>query len=185
MRAVIILLLLAGAATAAQPDAKQAALAELQSKSGPVRFAEVRSGLYRGGQPTLHHVALLHDLGVETIIDLRSEDRHTREAEQREAERLGMKFESFPFWGPFGAKSELLFRIVAAIQEGKTVYVHCNLGRDRTSLVVALSQVMLDHWDAQRAWQRDAVDFGYQRGWWYGKIMDSFYRAVRDHASRP
>jgi protein tyrosine/serine phosphatase len=180
MRAWLLIALLSLARLAqAEPgadDVRRRALAELQGPRGPVRFAVVREGLYRGGQPTPHQIELLHDLGVQTVIDLR---HGSTDAEAAAAKRLGMHFVRFPFYGPFGAGSQFLKGIVEAIRSGGNVYVHCHVGRDRTSLVVALYRVLVDKWDPAEAWQKEAVAYGYVRGLWYGKIQDSYDAAVK------
>jgi protein tyrosine/serine phosphatase len=152
------------------------ALAELQGPTGPARFGVVRDGLYRGGQPTAQHLALLRALGVETIVDLR---RGSATAEEAAARRLGIRVVRFPFSGLFVADRELLVRIVAAVRGGGRVYVHCQAGRDRTSLVVALYRVLVDGWDARVAWQREAVDYGYVPWPWHPAIQASYRAAVR------
>jgi protein tyrosine/serine phosphatase len=181
---VIALVTLARLARAESPlnDVRQRALAELQGPRGPVRFALVREGLYRGGQPTPRQIELLHDLGVSTVIDLR---HGSTSEEAATAKRLGMRFVRFPFYGPFGADSHFLKSIVEAIRAGGNVYVHCHVGRDRTSLVVALYRVLVDKWDPVIAWQKEAVAYGYVRGLWYGKIQDSYEAAVKTLAERP
>jgi protein tyrosine/serine phosphatase len=154
----------------------QPALEELQGRGGPSHFGVVRNGLYRGGQPTARHLQLLRALGVETVIDLR---HGNTDKEAAEAKRLGMQFVRFPFYGIFGADSAFLARIVDAIRGGGRVYVHCRVGRDRTSLVIALYRVVVDGWDPATAWRREAVDYGYASGLWYGNILISYDAAVR------
>ena len=165
------------AALLAVPSALRAqpALDELKGRGGPAHFGVVRDGLYRGGQPTAHHLQLLRELGVETVIDLR---HGNTDKEAAEAERLGMRFVRFPFYGIFGADSAFLARIVEAIRGGGRVYVHCRVGRDRTSLVIALYRVLVDGWDPVTAWRREAIDYGYARGLWYGNIVLSYDAAV-------
>jgi protein tyrosine/serine phosphatase len=153
------------------------ALAELQGPTGPARFSVVRDGFYRGGQPTAHHLELLHALGVTTIVDLRYGGSAAEEAEAR---RLGMHFVRFPFSGLVVTDHQSLERIVDAIRGGGRVYVHCRQGRDRTSLVVALYRVLVDRWDASVAWQREAVGYGYVRWPWHPMIEASYRAALRD-----
>jgi hypothetical protein len=56
--------------------------------------------------------------------------------------------------------------------------VHCHVGRDRTSLVIALARVVCEGWAAADAWQHDAVAFGYRRNLWHRSIADSFQSAI-------
>jgi protein tyrosine/serine phosphatase len=156
----------------------QEALAELSGPNGPVRFAVVRDGLYRGGQPTAHHLELLRAAGIDTIVNLRMHDGTSRD-EAAEAARLGMRTVSVPFSGLFRVDLPYLMKAVDSIKSGGHVYVHCHAGRDRTSLVIALARVLLDGWGASQAWQHDAVAFGYRRVIWHRSIAESFEAAMR------
>jgi len=124
------------------------ALAELEGPTGPARFGVVDEGAYRGGQPTARHLMLLRSLGVQTIVDLRRGDI-------------------------FGADRDFLARAVAAMHSGGRAYEHCHVGRDRTSLVVALYRVVVDGWDPE-----EAVDYGHARWPWYFAIESSYRRAL-------
>lgn len=144
----------------------RAAFAALRSPDGPTRFAQVTPALYRGGQPTAAQLGLLHALGVRTVINLRDTPDAVA-AERAQAESLGMTFLNFPFSGLSRPDPTQLKAIVAAMQapgNGGAIYVHCQQGRDRTSLVVALYRVWVDGWDATTAWQREATDYGHG-GW--------------------
>jgi len=157
---------------------REEALAELSGPTGPVRFAVVREGLYRGGQPNMHHLELLRALGVETIVDLRLADRTSR-SEAADVARLGMRAVNVPFSGLFRVELSYLMKAIDTIKTGGRVYVHCHVGRDRTSLVVALARVLLDGWTPRDAWAHDAVAFGYRRNLWHRSMANSFDDAMR------
>jgi protein tyrosine phosphatase (PTP) superfamily phosphohydrolase (DUF442 family) len=137
----------------------------LRSQRGPTRFQQVAPALYRGGQPTAAQLAALHALGVRTIVDLRNTASAVAN-ERAEADRLGLRFLSFPFSGLAKPDPAQLRAIVAALADpaNGAVYVHCQQGRDRTSLVVALYRVWHDGWSPELAWQREADDYGHG-GW--------------------
>ena len=82
-------------------------------------------------------------LVVGTIISLRKENTWITTAERMEADRLGLKFLHFPFYGIFGASRSFIERILAEMRDpgNGMVYVHCQRGRDRSSLLVALHLV--------------------------------------------
>jgi protein tyrosine/serine phosphatase len=160
----------------------RAAYAALRSPDGPTRFAQVTPQLYRGGQPSRDQLALLRDLGVRTVINLRDTPGAVA-SERAQAEALGLTFRNFPFSGLSRPDPDQLRAIVAAMQQpgDGAVYVHCHQGRDRTSLVVALYRVWVDHWDAQTAWQREADDFGHG-GWrhvFFRKLDQAFVALTR------
>jgi protein tyrosine phosphatase (PTP) superfamily phosphohydrolase (DUF442 family) len=134
------------------------------SEEGPERFAMVSPTLYRGGHPSARDLELLRQLGVTRIIDLRRERLGSRRAERAEARRLGLEYVEFPFYGLFGADLAFLDRLLAQLQptDGGAVYVHCDGGRDRTSLVVALHRVVAHGWSPDVAWEREVLDFGHR-----------------------
>jgi protein tyrosine/serine phosphatase len=141
----------------------------------PVRFAQVDAHLYRGGQPTAEQVRRLHDLGVRTIICLRTSPSREEEAAAR---ALGMRFVNLPFRASFNVPDgNKLRQIVAAIESSPDpVYVHCAQGRDRTSLIVALYRVWVTRWAPAFAWQKEALDFGHGAPWFAG--LDVAFRAL-------
>lgn len=129
--------------------------------------------LYRGGEPTAQQLELLHKLGVRTIIDLRNNPDDVT-TEQAAAGKLGMRAVNFPFSGLSEPDPALLQNAVAAIRDAKegAVYVHCQQGRDRTSLIVALYRVWIDNWKPDVAWQSEALDFG------HGGLRAIFFRKL-------
>ena len=74
-------------------------VAQKISLQGVPNAGKVSDSLFRGAQPDLSNLNELKKLGVTTIVDLRSESRHTRDLEQRQAESLGIHFISIPVDG--------------------------------------------------------------------------------------
>ena len=162
------------------------ALAQLEGGSGPERFAMVSPRLYRGGAPTPDHLALLRALGVTRIVDLRREGIGARRFERSVARRLGMELVEYPFYGVFGADPSFLDGVLRelAIDDGGAVYVHCNDGRDRTGLVVALHRVTAQGWSAEEAWEREVLAYGHRPSVFVREIALTFQDAVLDHQHR-
>lgn len=139
------------------------AFAALRS-SGPDRFAMVTPSLYRGAAPSADDLELLRALGVTKVVDLRRESLGARRAEHAEARRLGLEYVEYPYYGVFGTDLAFLDRVVTELRadNGGAVYVHCGSGEDRTSLVVAAYRVAEQGWSAERAWEREALAYGYE-----------------------
>lgn len=142
------------------------AFAALRS-SGPERFAMVTPTLYRGGAPSADDLVLLRALGVTKVVDLRRESLGARRAEHAEARTLGIEYVEHPYYGVFGTDLAFLDRVLADLRsdDGGAVYVHCSSGEGRTSLVVALHRVVHEGWSAERAWEREALAYGYDATW--------------------
>jgi uncharacterized protein (TIGR01244 family) len=145
---------------------------------GPVRFSQVDERLFRGGQPSRADLAELRALGVKTVISLRNEDPLATRAEAAAAAELGLRFLHFPFSAAFTVSPELVDRVMGAIAapENGVVYVHCKVGRDRTSLMVALHLVRHRGWVPEQAWQRAALDYGHVPSFLYRKLAAAFAR---------
>lgn len=158
-----------GGGAAAPPSTLPAAMVptevlEQLADEGPERFAMVSPGLYRGGEPSAQDLELLRALGVTKVIDLRRERLGKRRAERAAARRLGLEYVEYPFYGVFGVDLAFLDRLLAELQpsDGGAVYVHCDDGRDRTSLVIALHRVVDHGWTPDVAWEREVLDFGHR-----------------------
>jgi protein tyrosine/serine phosphatase len=150
------------------------------------RFSYVDTHLLRGGQPSIAQLADLKALGVTTIISLRKENVRITAAERAESERLGLKFLHFPFYGIFGASRAFLELILDAMRDPANgmVYVHCQRGRDRSSLLVALHLVIDHAWDPEVAWRQAVLDYGYQPSFWYRRMRANFEMMVAAHVKR-
>jgi protein-tyrosine phosphatase len=156
-----------------RPGSAADAFKVLSSRRGPTRFAQVTPTLYRGGEPSDEQLALLSQLGVRTIIDLRNRPLEVA-AEEASARKLGIRALNFPFSGLSEPDPAVLEAAVAAIQTAQpgAVYVHCKQGRDRTSLIVALYRVWLQGWKPSVAWRSEALDFG------HGGVRAIFFRKL-------
>jgi protein tyrosine/serine phosphatase len=174
-----------GSAAPAAVMAPDALLSELIDE-GPERFAMVGPELYRGGEPSTRDLEMLHALGVTKIVDLRRESLGDRRAERAEARRLGIEYVEYPLYGVFGVDLSFIHRILGELSsagEG-AVYVHCDDGRDRTSLVIALHRVAAEGWDPEEAWEREALDFGHRPSVLRREIELTFRDYVYEHAAR-
>jgi protein tyrosine/serine phosphatase len=150
------------------------------------RFSYVDEHLLRGGQPSIAQLSDLKALGVSTIISLRKESSGITMAERVEADRLGIKFLHFPFYGIFGASHAFLGRILEEMRNpanGMT-YLHCQRGRDRSSLLVALHLVVDHAWEPERAWQEAVLDYGYRPSFWYRRMKRDFDSMAAAHKKR-
>jgi protein tyrosine/serine phosphatase len=150
------------------------------------RFSYVDANLLRGGQPSIAQLADLKALGVTTIISLRKENAGISRAERAEAHRLGLKFLHFPFYGIFGASRSFIESILEEMRDPANgmVYVHCQRGRDRSSLMVALHLVIDHAWDPELAWRQAVLEYGYQPTFFYRRMRTVFERMVAVHKKR-
>lgn len=148
------------------------AASELETTEGRpsvLRFQQVDTGLYRGGQPNAAGFAELARLGIKTVINLRrnSEEQHI-------VESLGMRYVDLSAsLHPFGvgggldaAVVERFFQIVGDPASGP-VFVHCRRGADRTGTIVAMYRIARQGWNVGDAY-REARSLGMR--WWHYSV---------------
>jgi protein tyrosine/serine phosphatase len=159
--ALCALMMLAGAAMA-QSEARYSELPE---------FHQVNQQLYRGAQPRDGGLRKLKELGIKTVISLRGENEITTD-ERKEAESLGLHYESVPLPGLNRPSSKDVERILALINapENQPVFVHCNHGKDRTGTIVAVYRITHDGWTSEQA-KAEAKRYGMS---WVQRGMKDF-----------
>lgn len=137
------------------------------------RFYQVDDKLYRGAQPDANGFKSLRALGIETVINLRTEADAIKTEEQRIVESLGMRYISLPIKdGNFFTRSrvvpeETIRQFFEALDAaGGRVFVHCHRGADRTGALVAFYRIARNGWNNQRAYE-EARTIG-MRSWYSG-----------------
>ena len=141
---------------------------------GLERFQQVDEKLYRGAQPDAAAFKRLKDLGIHTVINLRSESDAAKAGEQRLVESLGMRYVSLPIKdGNFFTRSRIIpedtiRKFFAELDAaGGRVFVHCRRGADRTGALVAFYRIARNGWENQRAYE-EARLVGMRS--WYGGL---------------
>ena len=114
-------------------------------------FHQVDDHILRGGQPSAEAWPDLATFGVETVIDLRREDEHSTTAEAQAVAAAGMKYFNVPMKGVVEPTNEQITRVLALLNSGSIVFVHCKRGSDRTGAVIACYRIEHDRWDHKRA----------------------------------
>ncbi|HET6669543.1 MAG TPA: tyrosine-protein phosphatase [Pyrinomonadaceae bacterium] len=150
------------------------------------RFHRVNEKLYRGAQPRAGGLMRLRKLGVRTVVNLRGSNEDIR-SEAQQARALGLNYFNVPL-GRIGRPADTKVRQALAIlnaPENQPVFVHCNYGRDRTGLIIAIYRLANEGWTAEEA-QREANRHG--MFWWkFGlkNYIRDFYSRTRREALSP
>lgn len=128
---------------------------------GITNFGEVTPHLFRGAQPTAEGFQTLQKKGIEVVVDLR---RNGISREQAAVTDLDMQFVSIP------SRCEVpqdlpwaRFLQVMRDNRGTKVFVHCELGKDRTGMAVAAYRMAEEGWSTDEALQEMKL-FGFSSG---------------------
>lgn len=186
------------------PSITEAALSPDLSGITINNFMQVEAGVYRGSRPTPEQIQELARIGVRTVIDLQGGDAEMPvagwimgeiepgeftkdiEAEGREVLAAGISnfynealnsFESVN--QPEAVKIQAALQIMSDPSK-LPVYVHCEHGKDRTGLVVALYRVIYDHWSPEQAHQ-EMIQMGHSGELdhlFTGELDEYFYKVT-------
>ena len=141
-------------------------------------FQKVNEHLFRGGQPKPEGFQQLKEMGVHTVIYLRSDDEKASK-ERALAEAAGLSFISVPLGNWSRPAKADIDKIMSMINDAgnQPVFVHCKRGADRTGTVIAIYRMTHDGWDAKQA-SDEAQKFGI--GWWQFAMRDFIHDYSRD-----
>lgn len=141
---------------------------------------KINDVLFRGAQPMENGLSELKKLGINTIVDLRGEDREKLEWERKEAESLGMRFVhlSVSGWAPPSDEQVAQFLSLFCDASHQRVFVHCRFGDDRTGVFVATYRMAVDKWSPEQA-MSEMYFFGFN-GIWHPS-MKEYVREFPNH----
>ena len=167
-------------------------------------ISKATEGIYRGARPLdLSEMQELKALGMKSILNLQGGDTKSKmwkyiswhepgenpeyiNAEKSVADTIGMGFENIPLNSLDPVSSDEDKEIDRALEfmnntENQPLYVHCEHGKDRTGLVVALYKVKYENVpvaDAYAEWVRKGHDKKAQI--FTGDLDDYFYKKVKE-----
>jgi protein tyrosine/serine phosphatase len=136
----------------------------------PTNFGMMEEWLYRGAAPDGNQLRSLAELGISTIIDLRSTAQRGYGAEVCQ---LGMTYVRLPLRPRSVPSEQTLQRFLSILdsEEGRPVYVHCRAGKHRAGLLLALYRVLEQGTDRKDA-LAEMRTYGFGRG--HRRMTDFF-----------
>lgn len=143
---------------------------------GVPNFAVVSPVLSRGAQPTREGFCRLSERGIRTILALRS-------GRADDAALAGLGFNLYRIrarqWNPETEEVVRAMKVILA-PEYQPVFVHCQAGKDRTGLVVAVYRILVDRWSVEGA-IAERKAFGAWDLWWEN---DAYLRRLGSEEAR-
>jgi protein tyrosine phosphatase (PTP) superfamily phosphohydrolase (DUF442 family) len=129
---------------------------------GVPNFYKASDKLYRGAQPTVEGMIRLQELGIKTVVNLRSS-----RSDHDEIAHTGLKYEQLDMTTLMvRTKDVIKFLQIVTDNNNTPVFVHCRRGADRTGLMCAIYRVVVEGWS-----KTEAIDemtkggFGFFSGW--------------------
>ena len=115
--------------------------------SGVPNLYRVSGELYRGDQPSPQGMQNIKDLGIKTIVNLRS-----FHSDRDEIGDTGLAYEHITMkpWHPEEKEAVRFLKIVTDPQR-LPVLVHCRHGSDRTGAMVAIYRIAVQGWSKNEA----------------------------------
>jgi len=148
---------------------------------GVENLARITPGLYRGAQPSAEGFKRLKEMGVKTVINLRS--NHTDDDEAKgtgiELVHIPMHADIFGSTAPTEEEIQKFFGVVLDPAK-QPVYFHCAHGKDRTGTMAALWRIEMDGWTPDEAIEEMRA-FGYHTIY---KDLIAFVRAYKPRGFR-
>lgn len=136
-----------GARPGSGPDARPVTWAVPLDRPGLPNLHRVSDRLYRGAQPTAEGMRHLKEMGVRTVLNLRS-----FHSDRDEIGETGLAYEHLYMkaWHP-EEKEVVRFLQIVSDPDRTPVFVHCQHGADRTGLLCAIYRIAVQSWDREEA----------------------------------
>ena len=129
--------------------------------AGLSNVGRVSPGIFRGAQPLQEGYKTLKAMGIKTIINLRSQH-----GEKDIVEAAGMQSIEIPMSVFRSVDIEKVNNIINSMinPDNQPVYIHCQLGQDRTGVVIAAYRMRVDGWSLSEA-EAEMQSFGFNDLW--------------------
>jgi len=142
----------ADAASVGPPNRGTTTLAD--GRAVPIEnFAQIDEGFYRGAQPDAAGFAALRELGVRTVVNLRSKHSDVKLAVPAGLQVVEIPMHAVIDSDPPTDDDVRAFFDVALDPDRRPVFVHCAVGKDRTGAMCALYRVEVQRWSPQKAFE--------------------------------
>ncbi|MDU1909777.1 dual specificity protein phosphatase family protein [Fusobacterium sp.] len=114
-------------------------------------FHKVSENLFRSAQPTREGMKKAEELGIGTVISLRSKQKDIELAENTDLKLIHVSMRA---WNP---RYEDAVKVMQFLNPDnlstneKPILIHCYHGADRTGMMVALYRMVYQNWEREEA----------------------------------
>jgi uncharacterized protein (TIGR01244 family) len=167
-----VLVLGAGAASAASLPPRPATWASPLEDAGLSNCYRIEPDFYRSAQPTADGFRKLASLGVKTVLDVAG-----GAGDAQVAEGTSLKLVHVPMTA-FGLRDDRVLEALRVLADpaNRPVVIHCRQGADRTGAIVALYRVVVQGWTKEEA-IREMNGGGYHHSFLFGNL-DRYVRTA-------
>ena len=153
--------------------------ASAEVKTALPGFHRADESYTRGAVPASGGLALLKQIGVKTIIDLRSYYDHADDIGPQ-AEGLGIRYYWLPLsvWDPATDEQTAEFLSLVGDSSKGPFFVFCTDGQNRTGEMTAIYRIIHDGWSAENA-VKEMDDLGF--GAYYYSLRSYVWHYSRHH----
>jgi len=132
---------------------------------GLPNFHRVNDDVFRGAQPTAEGYSTLREMGVATILNLRTFGADDDMAKAAGLDHINVTMQA---WEAEDEEIVDALRVMTdpqRLSQGP-IFVHCQQGADRTGVVVAMYRVVVEGWSREQAIEEmTAGGYGFNRVW--------------------
>jgi len=137
---------------------------------GVPNLHKVTDDLYRGAQPDKEGVKALKEIGIKTVVNLRSFN-----SDRSELGDTGLSYEHIYMKAWHAEEKEVVrFLKIMANKERSPVFVHCQHGADRTGTMCAIYRIVFCGFTKD-----EAIQEMIEGGFGYHTIWDNLPRFIR------
>jgi protein tyrosine/serine phosphatase len=150
------------AGSSPSPSWRPAHWAQPLERPGVANLHQVEPDLYRGAQPDARGMKSLSEMGVHTVLNLRS-----LHSDRDEIGELPLRYEHLPTVAWHTSDDDVIrFLRIATDPERRPLFVHCQHGADRTGMMMAIYRIVVQGWSKDDAIQEMTEGgFGYHSLW--------------------
>lgn len=115
------------------------------TSKGPFKTEKVLDNVYRGSDVPIEKISTLPQMGINTVVNLRTLGKKQLELLKAEYKKYNIEFVNFPI-NPFNFKKSIpvIVDFIKNLKKDSSVLVHCTYGKHRTGGVIAVIKSALD-----------------------------------------